>query len=71
MYYDGIHNYESAKEFVKEFGWDDFLEALNENYPGRKLFSVSTAWYNNMDYLCKAKGANGDVLIGWEEWNSD
>ena len=56
---------EQAKEVVREKGWDAFLSRLQTEFPDRDLYSVSTSWYDNPKYICKAKGARGDVVIGW------
>lgn len=68
MRFDGVYGYDETKSFVEEQGWDSFLTKLKDEFPNRKLYSVSQSWYDDSQYLCKAKGAKGDVIIGWQEW---
>jgi len=63
---DKIINYNEAKEYVKENGWDSFLKLLQHEYSDCKLYTVSKSWYDNNQYICKARGILGDVVIGWE-----
>ena len=68
MKYDGVFSHSDTKEIVDIYGWDTLLDKLNGDFPGRSLYSVSTDWHNDSQYLCKARGSKGDVIIGWSEW---
>lgn len=63
---DKIMNYNKAAEYVKENGWDKFLELLKQENPRYNLYCVSTSWYEDNQYICKAWGKYGDLIIGWE-----
>jgi hypothetical protein len=63
---DYILNYDMLKRIVKVCGWDDFLMFLQDMCPAFEIYSVSMDWFDNKDYICKAKGVYGDVVIGWE-----
>ncbi|WP_077621275.1 hypothetical protein [Sediminibacillus massiliensis] len=65
--YDGVMSYNAAKEFVKEEGMEGFLDLLRSEYPNRDLYGCSTYWERDSQYICKARGKYGDVVIGWEK----
>lgn len=58
--------YEMLKKVVAENGWDDLLIFLQDMFPNFDLYSVSQDWYWNRQYICKAKGVLGDVIIEWK-----
>lgn len=62
---DKIMNYDEMVDYVSDNGFGDFLEILQEEYPEYKLYSISTSWYYNSQYICKVKGVYGDLIIGW------
>jgi len=62
---DILMNYETAKELVNSIGWDGFMQKMNDKY-GRNFYSISKDWYENKQYICKLKGARGDLIINWE-----
>lgn len=67
---DGIDRLMSNKEtskWVKEHGYDKFLDRMNEEYPDYNLSSVSVYWEDDPNYICKLKGENGDIVIGWDD----
>lgn len=66
MFFDAILNLQQSKSYVESEGYAGFLNSLNAQYPNHNLYQVSTAWYENPEYICKAKGRNGDVVIGWD-----
>ncbi|WP_156290804.1 hypothetical protein [Oceanobacillus salinisoli] len=68
-FFDGMMNHSEAKSFVREHGEDGFLEYLQDQYPSYDLGGFSTAWEFDKKYICKARGRNGDIIIGWEENN--
>lgn len=41
----------------------DWLQSL---FPTFDLFSLSLDWRTNPEYILKAKGVRGDVLVLWE-----
>ena len=44
---------------------DNILKALQILYPKRKLYAISLGWRESKDYILKAKGTGGDIVIGW------
>ncbi|WP_243299155.1 hypothetical protein [Bacillus litorisediminis] len=66
-FYDDVMSHYETKKIVKDKGWDNFLNTLQNQYPDRELYKVSMDWYDDMKYICKAKGVMGDVIIGWKE----
>lgn len=54
-------NYEDAIEL----GFDGMLNLLKEAYPKYQLYCISTDWFYNRQFIAKAKGINGDVIVGW------
>ena len=62
--FDLIMDYSECFNFVEEYGMDAFLEKLNDLFPNRKLYTFTTAWLEDRNYICKARGLHGDVLIG-------
>ncbi|MET3699500.1 hypothetical protein SAMN05877753_111139 [Bacillus oleivorans] len=65
--FDEIFSHKKTKKFVKKEGWEAFLNLLQDSYPNHDLYKVSMDWYDDMSYICKAKGEMGDVIIGWKE----
>jgi hypothetical protein len=61
-----LMNYDYATMIVDSKGWDAFLEYLQNRFKAFNLYCVSTAWYGDDQYICKAKGTRGDVVISWE-----
>lgn len=59
--YDLILDYEELLLMTD----DNILKALQTLYPKRKLYSISLGWRQSKDYILKAKGTGGDVVIGW------
>lgn len=66
--FDLIMDREEAKEMVKKQGWSGFFEQISSEYEDYNFFSCSEAWYEceNEPYICKFKGDNGDIIIGWK-----
>ena len=58
-------NHESAKETVNKIGWDGFLQEMNDKY-SFNFYSVSNSWYDDKKFICKLKGAYGDLIINWD-----
>lgn len=58
-------SYEILKNIVNEFGWDDLLLFLQDMCPTFDLYNVSTSWFKNKNYILKAKGVHGDLIISW------
>jgi len=40
-------------------------ETLSCMFPERKLYSQSIDWRKSEEYILKAKGSGGDVMVGW------
>lgn len=66
-FYDGLMDHAAAKSYVEENGRDAFLGYLQNEYPDYGLSGYSTSWEDDQQYICKARGAYGDVIIGWED----
>lgn len=45
----------------------NILKALQDMYPARKLYSISTGWRESKEYILKARGTGGDLIVGWGE----
>lgn len=60
-------NYKLFKDFLELVGWDKFMEYLQEKFPSLKLYCVSKSWKESSEYILKAKGTCGDLLINWED----
>ena len=63
---DFIMEYEKAKQHVDEQGWDSFLGSFQDQYEDRGLYSVSMDWHESDEFICKFRGTDGDVIVGWE-----
>jgi len=46
---------------------EGILNALDILYPERDLYSLSLDWRKDPQYIMKARGVYGDVLVGWSE----
>lgn len=57
----GVFNYEIAKTIDDE----NLYKILCKLYPDYDLYNMSTAWRTDREYILKAKGAYGDVIITW------
>lgn len=44
---------------------EEIMELL-EDITGFNLFSVSTPWRESAEYILKAKGTKGDVIVMWK-----
>jgi len=66
-FYDGVMSHGETASFVNENGRDDFLDYLQQQFPGYGLGGYSTSWEDDPKFICKANGKYGDVIIGWEE----
>jgi hypothetical protein len=55
------------RAIVDTLGWDALLAALDK-FCGFDLYSVSQDWYiyDSGNYILKAKGALGDLIVTWE-----
>ena len=45
----------------------DILTLLKCQFPQRDLYQISTDWRDDRKYILKARGARGDVIVGWIE----
>lgn len=61
---DLLMKHDSAKEYVRVFGIEKFVDMLEDSYKGR-FYSCSDYWISDPKYVCKLKGANRDLIIGW------
>jgi hypothetical protein len=62
---DKYMDWKEATKKVDEVGIEGFMNDLEEEYE-YNFFSISTHWVDNPRYICKAKGSDGDVVIGWK-----
>lgn len=63
---DILMNYDYAVNIVDSKGWDAFLKMLQERFKAFDLYCVSVDWYTDDQYICKARGTRGDVVVYWE-----
>lgn len=61
-----LMNYDYAQSIVISKGWDAFLELLQNMYKEFNLYTCSKYWFEDDEYICKAKGTYGDLIINWE-----
>jgi len=40
-------------------------ETLSIMFPERRLYSHSIDWRKSEEYILKAKGGDGDIIVGW------
>jgi hypothetical protein len=59
-------NYDYAVSIVDSQGWDEFLQILQKRFKVFNLYCVSQDWYWDDQYICKARGTRGDVVVYWE-----
>lgn len=59
---DRLLNYEKLKKLSDE----KIYAILCRLYPDLDLYCVSVDWRKNREYILKAKGGRGDVIIGWK-----
>lgn len=62
---DVIMEYEDGKAIVDVWGWEGFVNYFEDQFNYR-FFTCSQYWYDDSQYICKMKGANGDIIIGWQ-----
>jgi hypothetical protein len=62
MFFDLIAN---RKDFLK-LSDEQVNSALCSIFPERKLYSHSIDWRKSDEYILKARGTGGDVIVGWE-----
>jgi hypothetical protein len=64
---ENTYSYELAKVLVEEKGIVRWLLFLKSKYPEADLYSVSTEWLKDSNFICKAKGTKGHLLIHWKK----
>lgn len=64
MVFDKMMYHDEAKAIVKESGFEGFVEKLDHEF-GYNFFSCGIHWYDDSKFICKLKGAKGDIIIGW------
>ena len=47
-------------------GAKGLLELLQLAYPEFELFGISVDWQKSREYIAKARGTGGDIVIYWE-----
>lgn len=57
--------YQFVKDLVDKMGWNGFVNYFEEQY-GFDFYTCSKDWYKNKEYVCKLKGAKGDLLLIFE-----
>ena len=67
MHYDAIVNRSEWLPLTPE----QVYKRLEDMFPEKELFYHSEPyWRESEDYILKAKGCVGDVIIGWKEENN-
>jgi len=56
-----------AHSHAKSLDNKAMFDTLDSIYPERELYSMSLDWRKDKQYILKAKGVKGDVLVGWKE----
>lgn len=52
-------------EKTRELGPDSLLKFLQAMVPHFGLCSISVDWMKTKEYIAKARGVHGDVVISW------
>lgn len=56
-------NYDDARKLEPK----GLLESLQKKYPDRDLYSISVYWMEAPEYIAKARGVYGDVVVSWNK----
>ena len=56
--------YSIALKLYSSLGADGFIKHFDTLY-NFDLYSLSNAWLNSNDYICKLKGTKGDIILVW------
>lgn len=66
--FDLIMDRNKAKDIVNTQGWEGFFNYMNQQYEQYNFYSCSQEWYEEDEdpFICKFRGGNGDVIIGWK-----
>jgi hypothetical protein len=52
-------------EATRTAGVERLLKALQTLFPTMDLYSISTGWLESREYIAKARGTAGDVIVLW------
>ena len=52
-------------EMAKTLGVEKLLTYLEDFYPELDLYSISTDWADDRQYIAKCRGSKGDLIISW------
>ena len=58
-------SYKVAKAIYDLSGPDALLNVFQFRFPNLDLYSLSDGWLENSQYICKAKGSKGDLIVTW------
>lgn len=61
-----VYSWNDAKRLVDRWGWDGWMGFLSGKFPSYQLYGCSKDWYDSKQYICKARGTCGDIIVGWE-----
>ncbi len=61
-----LASYHGFRAFALKLGPKGFFEWLCKQYPELGLYCVSRDWLFSNDYVMKAKGRYGDLVIAWD-----
>ena len=59
-------NYLLFKWLLKGKSRQERIEYFQRLFPRFELFSMSTDWEYNSEYICKFKGVYGDIIFYWK-----
>jgi len=54
---------------IKVLSNQQIFNIIDMIYPDRKIYSLSIDWRKSKEFILKARGINGDVIVGWRENN--
>lgn len=57
--------YSEAIDLYNILGIEGLMNFFEERY-SFNFYSISTAWIDSSNYICKLKGAKGDLIVCWE-----
>ena len=57
--------YSTALKLHNALGSDGFIKHFNDLF-NLDLYSMSNAWIESNEYICKMRGVKGDIILVWQ-----